>query len=82
MTDCLCFNFKGAKILEASHFDYEYTLGHKIIFLCVARGTPRPYVTWFKDGSEIYAHYNLMVSRSHRGVTKGGVPCNCIPYYT
>lgn len=32
-------NFQGAKILQASHFDYEYVLGHKIAFLCVAKGT-------------------------------------------
>ncbi|XP_034233683.1 immunoglobulin domain-containing protein oig-4-like [Thrips palmi] len=46
----------GAKIIQASHFDYEYTLGHKISFVCVAKGTPRPQITWFKDGVELYAH--------------------------
>lgn len=30
--------WQGAKILQASHFDYEYVLGHKIAFLCVAKG--------------------------------------------
>lgn len=30
-------NQNGAKIVTASHFDYEYILGHKIAFLCVAK---------------------------------------------
>lgn len=46
----------------ASHFDLEYVLGHKIAFLCVARGNPRPHITWFKDGAEIYTHHYLHVS--------------------
>lgn len=54
--------FQGAKILLASHFDLEYVLGHKIAFLCVARGNPRPHITWFKDGTEIYTHNYLHVS--------------------
>lgn len=37
---------KGAKITLASHFDFEYVLGHKIAFLCLARGNPRPTITW------------------------------------
>ncbi|KAK0081804.1 hypothetical protein PV326_007482 [Microctonus aethiopoides] len=52
---------RGAKILLASHFDLEYVLGHKIAFLCVARGSPRPHITWFKDGAEIYTHLYLYV---------------------
>lgn len=55
--------FQGAKILLASHFDLEYVLGHKIAFLCVARGKPRPHITWFKDGTEIYSHLYLHVSK-------------------
>ncbi|XP_063229639.1 immunoglobulin domain-containing protein oig-4-like [Bacillus rossius redtenbacheri] len=54
-------NNNGAKILVASHFDYEYTLGHKIAFMCVARGSPRPQITWFKDGIELYAHSYLHI---------------------
>ena len=37
---------QGAKITKASHFDYEYVLGHKIVFLCVAKGKPRPNIVW------------------------------------
>lgn len=48
----------------ASHFDYEYVLGHKIVFVCVARGDPRPQITWFKDGVELYYHYNHHVSKN------------------
>jgi len=59
------FCLQGAKILLASHFDYEYTLGHKIVFVCVAKGTPQPQITWFKDGIELYAHSYLHVSMAH-----------------
>lgn len=52
---------KGAKILQASHFDFEYVLGHKIAFLCVAKGTPRPHITWLKDGAEIFQHLYMHV---------------------
>jgi hypothetical protein len=59
------FSLQGAKILLASHFDYEYMLGHKIVFVCVAKGTPQPQITWFKDGIELYAHSYLHVSMAH-----------------
>ncbi|KAG4065104.1 hypothetical protein HA402_007501 [Bradysia odoriphaga] len=54
-------NNNGAKILQASHFDYEYVLGHKIAFLCVAKGKPRPEITWLKDGAEIFQHLYMHV---------------------
>ncbi|XP_018319542.1 immunoglobulin domain-containing protein oig-4-like [Agrilus planipennis] len=46
----------GAKIIEASHFELDYLLGRKISFYCSAQGIPRPEITWFKDGVELYAH--------------------------
>ncbi|XP_014472803.1 PREDICTED: uncharacterized protein LOC106743461 isoform X1 [Dinoponera quadriceps] len=63
-------NNNGAKILLASHFDLEYVLGHKIAFLCVARGTPRPHITWFKDGTEIYTHLYLHIHEWQVGPDK------------
>ncbi len=34
----------------------RYHLGRKISFVCVARGTPRPNITWMKDGLELNAY--------------------------
>ncbi|KAI2798599.1 hypothetical protein BLOT_010575 [Blomia tropicalis] len=57
-------NANGAQIVRSSHFDYEFYLGHKILFICVATGDPLPSITWFKDGVELdntlnsYLHIN------------------------
>ena len=61
---------KGAKITKASHFDYEYVLGHKIVFICVARGKPRPKIVWFKDGRELYDHNYLHVRQVWKIIEK------------
>ena len=48
--------FAQVRIAQSSHYELKYTLGRKIVFICVARGNPRPQITWFKDGIELYAH--------------------------
>merc|ERR1711953_451246 len=58
---------KGAQITKASHFDYEYVLGHKIVFLCVAKGKPRPTIVRYKDGRELFNHHYLHISQYWRG---------------
>lgn len=47
---------QGAKIINWSHFESEYILGRKIAFICTAQGDPRPHVTWYKNGIELYGH--------------------------
>ncbi|XP_014273711.1 immunoglobulin domain-containing protein oig-4 [Halyomorpha halys] len=51
----------GARIVKASHFELDYMLGRKITFFCMAQGYPRPQITWFKDGIELYAHKYFQV---------------------
>ena len=34
----------------------RYHLGRKISFICVAKGHPRPNITWMKDGLELDAY--------------------------
>lgn len=69
---------QGAKILQASHFDYEYVLGHKIAFLCMAKGNPRPHITWLKDGSEIFQHMYMHVSIAIPSVATRPLQYSCI----
>lgn len=44
------------RVMKSSHYQLKYTLGRKIVFICVATGYPRPQITWFKDGIEMYNH--------------------------
>ncbi|XP_055335241.1 immunoglobulin domain-containing protein oig-4-like [Paramacrobiotus metropolitanus] len=54
-------NPNGARIIKQSHFAYEYRLGHKLQFLCIATGNPLPRITWLKDGLELISHKNLVI---------------------
>lgn len=53
---------QGAKIIKSSHFELDYMLGRKITFFCMAQGIPRPHITWFKDGVELYSHRCFQVT--------------------
>jgi len=46
----------------------RYHLGRKISFVCVAKGVPRPNITWMKDGLELksYAGYEHVGIREWR----------------
>lgn len=57
----------GAKIIKSSHFEFDYMLGRKITFFCMAQGLPRPIITWFKDGVELYQHRFFQVHESTIG---------------
>ncbi|KAK2703873.1 immunoglobulin domain-containing protein oig-4-like [Artemia franciscana] len=57
----------GAKIVKASHFDQSYVLGHKVMFVCEAKGIPRPHITWIKDGAEIMYHEFMQVHERYYG---------------
>ncbi|KAL7632453.1 UNVERIFIED_CONTAM: hypothetical protein RMT77_017229 [Armadillidium vulgare] len=60
-------NPEGAKIIKSSHFNLVYVLGHKIVFLCVAQGSPPPSITWFKDGVELFGHKYMQLHEWHYG---------------
>ncbi len=53
----------------------RYHLGRKISFVCVARGVPRPQITWLKDGMELnsYAGYEGVGVSLMGKAKKGGV---------
>lgn len=51
-------NNKSAAITVSSHFESEYTLGRKIVFICSAKGDPRPHITWFQNMVELYVEGN------------------------
>jgi len=50
----------------------RYQLGRKISFVCVAKGHPRPTITWMKDGLELdaYAGYAHQISEWRLGKNK------------
>ncbi|VDO81405.1 unnamed protein product [Soboliphyme baturini] len=53
------FSLQGAKITKASHFNQPFQLGGKINILCIADGSPKPTITWYKDGAELVYKYNI-----------------------
>ncbi|KAA0194812.1 hypothetical protein HAZT_HAZT009394 [Hyalella azteca] len=46
-------NPKGARITKASHFNFQYVLGHKIVFLCVARDLLFPQLHEWTRGQKL-----------------------------
>uniref|UniRef100_A0A8D8LNF5 Immunoglobulin domain-containing protein oig-1 n=1 Tax=Cacopsylla melanoneura TaxID=428564 RepID=A0A8D8LNF5_9HEMI len=51
----------GARIIKSSHFEFDYMLGRKISFFCMAEGLPRPHITWTKDDIELTFHKYFQV---------------------
>ncbi|KAI5699385.1 hypothetical protein M8J75_002074 [Diaphorina citri] len=51
----------GARIIKSSHFEFDYMLGRKITFFCMAEGFPRPHITWTKDDIELTFHKYFQV---------------------
>ncbi|XP_076320545.1 immunoglobulin domain-containing protein oig-4-like [Tachypleus tridentatus] len=60
-------NPNGATVVLSSHYEYEFYLGHKIMFICVAKGNPLPRITWYKDSVELGSHPYLQISEWKRG---------------
>ncbi|OQR75313.1 hypothetical protein BIW11_08505 [Tropilaelaps mercedesae] len=57
-----CCDQQAAVIEKASHLELSFLLGHKIVLVCVARGIPRPKITWLKDGVQIAGHPYVQIS--------------------
>ncbi|KAH7958233.1 hypothetical protein HPB49_000122 [Dermacentor silvarum] len=56
-------NPNGAQIEKASHFDYEFFLGHKIVFICVARGSILQISEWQLEGDRIKSKLEIDPAR-------------------
>ena len=58
----------------------RYHLGRKISFICVAKGYPRPNITWMKDGLELdaYAGYEHVSVALEIKTTISKFPVHCV----